>query len=344
MSKTIYYLGAGASFGKRNNFGEILEGMPVVAEIPSQINDFREYIDEAVVPPEGTIFQGLYKARSVDIENAKKLMLEDIDGLKDKIREHATIDTYARKLFLIGDRHSFAKLKDVLCAFFIWEQVENKADSRYDTFLANVLKSGTLSLPKEISIISWNYDSQIEIAYQSYRRNSSLPVFEKNIQNIWPSLPDTGRIFKINGSATFADGIIIPDILRNTMTRRNIQLQLIEYYSNVRADTSQMGFQFKTHLSFAWENSKNQKNMMDSITATVKDTEQVVVIGYSFPFFNRETDRAIFEMMPSLKKIYVQDIHADAVTQSLAAVLPVGRGIKAIPIRDCTQFYLPAEL
>lgn len=271
-------------------------------------------------------------------------MLEEIDSLKGKIQEHATIDTYARKLSLIGDRHSFAKLKDVLCAFFIWEQIEHKPDSRYNTFLANVLESGTLSLPKDISIISWNYDSQIEIAYQSYRRNSSLPVFEKNIQNIWPSLPDTGRIFKINGSATFADGTIIPDILRNTMTRRNIQLQLIEYYSNVRADTSQMGSQFKTHLSFAWENSKNQKNMMDSITATVKDTEQVVVIGYSFPFFNRETDRAIFEMMPSLKKIYVQDIHADAVTQSLAAVLPVGRGIKAIPIRDCTQFYLLVEL
>lgn len=71
MSKTIYYLGAGASFGKRSNLGNILEGMPVVSEIPSQINDFRDYIDQAVVPPEGAIFQGFYNVQAVDIENAK---------------------------------------------------------------------------------------------------------------------------------------------------------------------------------------------------------------------------------------------------------------------------------
>ena len=84
--------------------------------------------------------------------------------------------------------------------------------------------------------------------------------------------------------------------------------------------------------------------MSDSIAASVKDTEQVVVIGYSFPFFNRETDRALFEMMPNLKKVYVQDINPDAVTQSLSAVLPAGNNLKVISVRDCSQFYLPAEL
>lgn len=342
MSKTIYYLGAGASYGKRDSSGNLLEGLPVVAEIPSQIDAFRDYIAKARVPDEGAVFQGLYRTRASDIENAKNYMLQDIDSLKDSIREHATIDTYAKKLHLIGDRNSFAKLKDVLCAFFIWEQLEHKPDNRYDTFLANVLEAGTLSLPKEISIISWNYDSQIEMAYQAYNKKTVLPVFEKNIQNDWPQLPNTGRIFKVNGSATFADKTIIPFILADTETPRAIQL--IQFYSSARADTSQLGFQFNTHLSFAWEDSKNQKNMSDSIAASVKDTEQVVVIGYSFPFFNRETDRALFEMMSNLKKVYVQDINPDAVTQSLSAVLPAGNNLKVISVRDCSQFYLPAEL
>ena len=94
-------------------------------------------------------------------------MLEDIDSLIEGIKQHATIDTYARKLYLTGNKRDFEKLKRVLCAFFIWEQLDKKADIRYDTFLANILEEKTLDLPSEISIISWNYDSQIEIAYHT---------------------------------------------------------------------------------------------------------------------------------------------------------------------------------
>ena len=110
------------------------------------------------------------------------------------------------------------------------------------------------------------------------------------------------------------------------------------------ADTTDMGFQFKTHLSFAWEDSPNNENMMQSLHETTKDTEQVVVIGYSFPFFNRETDREIFKGMPNLKKLYVQDVNPDAVIQSLRAVLPIERKIDIVPEKNCEQFFLPAEL
>lgn len=43
MSKTIYYLGAGASYGKRDNNGAILEGVPVVAEIPKEYEAFKDF-------------------------------------------------------------------------------------------------------------------------------------------------------------------------------------------------------------------------------------------------------------------------------------------------------------
>ena len=342
MSKTIYYFGAGASFGRRDSSGAILEGLPIVSEIPARFDAFRDYIAKAVIPSEGAVFQGLYRINASGVESEKKYMLDDIDSLKDRIREHATIDTYARKLYLTGDNRSFEKLKDVLCAFFVWEQLEHVPDNRYDTFLANVLEAKTLSLPRDLSIISWNYDSQIEMAYQAYNRVQALPIFEKNIQNEWPQLPDSGRIFKVNGSATFADKTIVPFILADTKTPRAVQL--IQFYYNTRSDTSQLGYQFRTHLSFAWENSKNQQNMNDSIASTVQDAEQVVVIGYSFPYFNREIDRAIFARMSNLKKIYVQDVHPESVIQSIAAVLPSDNKIKVFPVSDCTQFYLPAEL
>lgn len=67
------------------------------------------------------------------------------------------------------------------------------------------------------------------------------------------------------------------------------------------------------------------------------------MIGYSFPFFNRETDRNILNRMPKLKTVYIQDKNPSAVKQAIEAVLP-DREVNIIPIDNCDQFYLPKEL
>lgn len=343
MSRIVYYLGAGASYGARDGSGGILEGLPVVSEVPSQFDEFRDAIAKAKITEGRYIaFQSNWRVRPSDISDERDQLLEDIDSLRDSIRQHATIDTYARKLYLTGDTKRFEMLKGVLCVFFMWEQLVHATDNRYDTFLANVLEAKTLMLPRDVSILSWNYDSQIELAYRFYKQDQKLPVFERNLQGDWPELPNGGRIFKVNGSATFADKSVIQDILTEKGT--SIEIQLVQFYTFARAETTIMGFQYKTHLSFAWEDSMNQKNMMDSINATVEDAEEVVVIGYSFPFFNRETDRQIFRAMPHLKKVYIQDKNPEAVCQTIEAVLPAGSKIHLTPISDCTQFYLPSEL
>lgn len=46
MSKTIYYIGAGASYWIREN-GNIVEGIPVMTEIPSEFDAFRHFIESA---------------------------------------------------------------------------------------------------------------------------------------------------------------------------------------------------------------------------------------------------------------------------------------------------------
>lgn len=343
MSKTIYYLGAGASYGKRDkDSGSILEGIPVVAEVPMEFDAFRNYIANAEIPEGNVNFWNIYQTGHDDAERARQFMLNDIDSLLEGIKEHATIDTYARKLYLTRRKPDFNKLKRLLCAFFMWEQLEHKPDGRYDSFLANILELQTLELPKDISIISWNYDSQVEMAFEAYRRNPGLHIYEKNIKGKWPELVDSGRIFKVNGSATFADLQMISAIKQDSNAPAAVQL--IQIYANFTSDTSALGFQFDTHLSFAWEASPNSDNMRSSIASTTLDTEQVVVIGYSFPFFNRETDREIFRGMVNLKKVYVQDINTTAIKQSIQAVLPKDKKIEVLPISSCEQFYLPEEL
>ena len=344
MSRTIYYLGAGASYGRRNDEKKIVEGLPVVAEIPKQFDLFRTYIENAEIPTDKEfVFQQTYRTTATNVDSSKRDMLHDIDALLKGIQEHATIDTYARKLYLTGRKREFQKLKSVLCAFFVWAQLQYKPDGRYDTFLANILEEGSLGLPNDISIISWNYDSQIELAYRAYNPDNRLPIFEKNLQGDWPQMTNNGRIIKINGSATFEDKSTIQYIKNDEATMPEA-LQLMEFYHDSQVDTSEMGLDFKTHLSFAWEDSPNRERIIGALIKTTENTEYVVVIGYSFPFFNRVTDKAIFSGMKKLKKVYIQDINPHAVKESIQAVLPAGYQIEIVPISNCEQFYLPSEL
>lgn len=351
MSKIIYYIGAGASYGKRriinngtpNEEYVLTEGLPVVSEIPIRIRRFRKYIEDCVIDTNSYYnFKNLFQTGGEDIIRQKLDMLKDIDELLDGIVSHATIDTYAKKLFLIRDLRRFKTLKNVLCAFFVWEQIEHAIDQRYDTFLASVLSQANLYLPESISVISWNYDSQFELAYNFYTRNGIFPVFDKNNDKNWEKLPDYGCVFKVNGSATYGNFTVVNEILNDKKLSKDIQL--IMFYGDSKADTSQMGFQFRPHLSFAWEYAENQTKMMEFIKQKTMDTVCVVVIGYSFPFFNREIDRTIISNIPYLSKIYIQDPNAEAIEQSLRAVLPNNSTVKIEYRKNCEQFFLPSEL
>ena len=359
MSKIIYYIGAGASCGRKEareiiNEGKenehliVHEGLPVVNEITNSLHTFK--MDVQNVPIENERLYTInknkiwakYQIKGSELNQERMNLIRDIDGVAKAAKEHATIDTYAKKLFLTERESEFKRLKNVLSAFFVWAQMIGNPDQRYDTFFANILQLNDLNIPQNISVISWNYDSQFEIAYRNYNNKEPLPIYEKKESGNILTLNKSGRIFKVNGSANFGDFNIF-DLIQDNDTV-NQMIQLIEYYGNTTKDTSGIGSQFYSHLSFAWEISDKQNQLMNAINQTTVDTESVVVIGYSFPFFNREIDRVIFAGMPNLKTIYIQDPNPDAVEQSLRAVIPIGYKVNIEHQKDCTQFYLPREL
>jgi hypothetical protein len=88
---------------------------------------------------------------------------------------------------------------------------------------------------------------------------------------------------------------------------------------------------------------KQSNKLANKAISNVFDTEILVVIGYSFPFFNRNIDRRIIQSMTNLKKIYLQSPEAMSLKDRLNAVINLEK-IEVVPIKDTDQFILPYEL
>ncbi len=345
MSRVVYLLGAGASYGKRSEIihrtmdGQspsgkysIDEGIPVVIEINREIDMLVKPLKE--IDPD-------YQAKGNFVGN----FIKDLVWLKKEAERHMTIDTLAKQLFLQENHTEFDRLKRILSAFFIMMQVIYPADKRYDAFLANVLTYPAKRIPDDITILTWNYDSQIEIAYREY--NPTTNPSEDFWRNVRKQLGITeshdfetanGKIYKLNGSAMLE---YYGSFTRIGNPYVSDKKEFVSKLSGIYRMTTT-----ECYLRFAWEVDDDCRYLKD-IYAQIQDAQVLVVIGYTFPYFNRRIDRALFNNMPNLRKIYIQDPMAERVSQNMTPVLSIYQADGNIPIillNDVDQFYLPSEL
>jgi hypothetical protein len=102
-------------------------------------------------------------------------------------------------------------------------------------------------------------------------------------------------------------------------------------------------FSLSSHISFAWEEDSLKTNIVDAAIAGTKETNILLVIGYSFPFFNREVDRKIIGAMTGLEKVYFQAPDADDLKERFFAIRDDAINIKLVPRKDLKQFVFPHE-
>lgn len=354
MAKVTYLLGAGASAGKRTESGSIIEGLPCVNEINSSLLNIIRILNDYLIPDDINSDPKLGLDSKKDWEIARRELLSLFSKLLSDIKNHATIDTFAKKLKLQGRRGEFSVLEQLLSLFFIYEQIIRTPDSRYDTFLANILNDNS-SFPKNIKIISWNYDSQIEIAYNEYNKNlNNLNIGSKTHKDY-----QEWNILKLNGTANFNKHErefieIRKDVLneiaeiKSTLNNNSVisgkegQLKLKKflmlYKSYVHNKTD------NTDLSFAFDYTSHSEAILQRSHEIINDTDALVIIGYTFPFFNREIDRKVLSRLSPKAKVYIQDLAPEKIKESFKAVLPNISDENISLIRDVTQFYLPPEL
>lgn len=283
--------------------------------------------------------------------------LGDIRHLQRMAEVHESIDTYAKKLFLKGEarRGELFRLKVALSMFLAFEQAKNAdKERRYDGFFASILtnEGGILRIPDEVLILNWNYDQMLGHAFKEY--TSSGQFHECHTQlGVVPlhavSAHEPYSVVHLNGLFAYqvAGGQFNPIVNTTSTVDKDILEELLRYHFRAHLkEGDPICCNPEAHLmQFAWESTGKRAEGFEQVLARLSEVTALVVIGYSFPFFNREFDRKILQYLPSLERLYVQA--PDGFAQDIGRTINAMRVLNEVDIEYYTntdKFLLPREL
>lgn len=278
-------------------------------------------------------------------ENDIEIIKSECKELAKKADEFGDVDTYAKYLQLMDSAgEELDKLKCTLSKYFTIKQLICDAiDKRYLPWLISIMNRK--EFPDNIKVLSWNYDSQIQIAAQQLGDDEDLVTqhelltYRFSMIEAYPNLDFQSSqrkpsLIHLNGRAGFS-------AWRNGYQSA---FQASNCSSNNRVVSFLKERELSSGLHFAWENSDYHKNLMQKVIDMIRETTIVVVIGYSFPFFNREVDKEIFMKLRvdgKLKKIYFQDPILDG--QQLKAQFGLDDNFPIVHIKQTDNFHVPFE-
>lgn len=374
MAKITYYLGAGASFFACPILEKQAEMMIKLANFELQKNDYYSSLGQLSLN-----FSSEEKPKQFTDDNRFQI-LWNIGYFGEKAQEYNTIDTYARKLFLNDEIYELNRLKMSVSVFFdLWENFytqrylsltepnidlsnykENrkpafyyeKIDKRYKSLFSVLLEKNenrSIELNPNFKFISWNYDLQLEETYKLFLGENSDKSFD-NINNKLKFKNDNqnNNIFHLNGYR----GFFKIKEKNNEIVEYEIKddNDFEKYWNKIDflyKDTLQENANFNNYIKYAWENLPND-TFLKNATEVMKETEVLIIIGYSFPAFNRQIDQLLFSHLSpnKVKKIIYQDPNG---TKEMIENLfdDPSTFKKEIQIlndqKDLNQFYIPTE-
>lgn len=335
MSEVAYLIGAGASAGC----------IPVVNNMETAIETLLKDVQPLTAKYHNSIY-GDERMKFVAQADYCKGVLKKLQMV---CKEYFSIDTYAKKLYLT-DKIEFEILKKELCFYFTLMQIVRPRDKRYDNFFASVINE-LGKLPPRIKIISWNYDYQLELSHTQFTEEKKLNISRGLLNMVSPdnyqdfnNVLNQFSVIKLNGSASFRDGNSTRYLCENLSTRveDNVVQLYTEFHGLMNGQES-----IDTDLKFAWE-SKEFKSMVQIYGKELRKVQTLVVIGYSFPYFNRTIDMALLSEMKNLKKIYIQDLVPGNIKEIMVEFVDGKTGshneIEYIGKTNLSQFVFPKEL
>jgi hypothetical protein len=357
MSKPniTYYLGAGASYN----------AYPILTELGVRMIGFaKRYLSIKAVPANKLNFDSLVK------HETQFAWAWDIGYFGNKALDYGTIDTYAKVLMLNGEEKQLARLKAALSTFItLWEFVDDEyvkptfrmksedngkrifadVDKRYLALLSNFLERDEVSINRAdtINFISWNYDFQVQRAigklilneFDYWRINVHLPFDQFSTSSSPLSLT------QLNGYAGFWSTKESPEVVIGVRNAKFTLDQSLDDLDHIVASTTRGEINWDNLINYAWEKSELVSERRERAKEIIRNTNTLIIIGYSFPSFNREIDRELFnEIQPGTHVVY-QDPNANE--EILNHLLPSAglpnrtNGITTKILKETNQFHLP---
>lgn len=322
--KISYLFGAGASIG----------AIPAVKKNKEGIN----ILDDMLSLPVGEIFNiaALNKKQNQIIK-----LCDLIKKYAEEAKPYGTPDTLAKAFYETKKNDKVIELKQALVSYLIIKEFyQNKREKRYLGFISSILHEN--KFPEHVKFFSWNYDYQFQLAAHEIIKDSSIDF--RFFPNKWSSndakVPKDLNLIHLNGLAIAhynnRDGYTKTKFEYPTLSvSRDLDwLKFLEIIFYPGEDTQ--------NLTFAWEKNDPVNKVRNQILEEyLTGTTILVVIGYSFPFFNRTTDNKIFELLkPKLQKVYFQDPYNDGqfLTERYNLQIPI------IHIKETDSFHIPYEL
>jgi hypothetical protein len=343
----VYWLGAGAS----------AKALPVVSEMPEALRTQCRRI--AHVADGGINYPDALRRYDAKLHNLAELSIA-----------YGSLDTYARSLYLLEKRELLADLKLHLSLFFYLETLilpgnqpqyigytgYNKGydvDPRYMGWFALLLNDG-LKMNARVKVISWNYDCQVELALARYCDAGGVAQMHDKY-SIHPTTGDE-QIGAQNFFLTHLNGIagqekrgdkyypwynslagFYPDKLNAAFALYDVE--------GSKWTTMQQGF--IDRMTFAWEKNETAGTAIDLAEAALRSADVLVVIGYSFPAFNRLIDDCLLGVFSrsgtTIRKLVIQ--HPTMQEEHIKNMFDLDwDNIKLVMDANCDQFHLPNEL
>lgn len=355
MKNITYYFGAGASSEALPMSNQLADGMTYFKNF--FLNKHRNKFEDATF--------------SIVFTQALHELIKDI-------RKNRSIDALAYRYTLSNEEMKLMKIKYLLSAYLIYEQlmkeeswdyytdimdnnhpnssniaveqsIKNKinliSDPRYLHFLMpKLIKAKSrhkYELPGNIKVISWKYDLQFEIALSSITNNNLDEIQEDFC--IFPSwqndfYKDKSCIIKLNGTAGLYNDNSVKRLINMLDLKKDEIYQTLKMLIDIFHRNDKRVYE-EPIFAFAWEKDNNIVTMTRSYAKSViEETEILVIIGYSFPEFNFNIDKEILQNSSRLKKIYYQVPQKDF-EECKERLLAINEGFENIPIINKPNTY-----
>lgn len=351
--KITYWFGAGASY----------YAVPLQGNLAINLLSFGRHLSTRYDLNSSTTYHNDDPAEWYDTlynfgKRFSKLMREALS--------YGTVDILAKKLWLNGRQDELTELRFGLSVFFnYWkyyrnsrasyapEKVDTKngkyyefkdIDPRYFSLLSVLLdrnENERITLDFSLNFLSYNYDLQLESALCEMLDLKDNDKFRyQNLNSAYPFNRSQGfqnnRIIHLNGHEGFRYDDSGRDFEIFTELHSHNERSFFATIANIiqKNEIEEAG----SDIRYAWEMDEGK---MERAKQILSETNHLIIIGYSFPSFNRRIDRELLQALPLNADITYQDKnHQSEVLESIVNE----ENVELIEYKsEVDQFFVPHQ-